>query len=309
VELIRLHQFAEKLDLLGYSPRSIEAYCYDVNRFFTWMKEHENIDTLDSVLPEHLTAYHAYLQYEKSTRKTYLNGITLHHRLFALKTFYKVMFKERLIKQDYAALITPPRQKRHLPRNVPGEKELASMLDNIKPVNPLEIRNRAILEVLYATGIRNMELRQLKIEDLNRSASTLFIRGKGSKDRIVPVGAWVMPYLMEYLESARPKLVRKKKTDLLLVTKTGRPIPSANLIYIIRTRAQAAGIQQRISPHALRHACATHMLKGGADIRYIQELLGHSELSTTQIYTHVDITTLKRAHQRFHPREHATDGE
>jgi integrase/recombinase XerD len=309
MEKIKLHQFAEKMELHGYSPRSIKAYTDDVRRFFTWMKDYENIDKLDDVLPEHLSAFHAYLQYEKSARGSYLSATTLHHRLFALKTFYRIMHKERLIKQDYAALITPPKQKRHLPRNVPGEKELASMLDNIKPVNTLEIRNRAILEVLYATGIRNMELCNLKVEDLNISERTLFINGKGAKDRIVPVGAWVMPYLMEYLEAARPKLIRKKKTDLIFVSKSGGPIPAANLIYIIQTRAKAAGVQQRMTPHALRHACATHMLRGGADIRYIQELLGHSELSTTQIYTHVDISTLKRAHQRFHPRERNRDGE
>jgi integrase/recombinase XerD len=307
MEKIRLHQFGEKMELHGYSPRSIKAYGDDVRRFFTWLKEHENIEKLDDVLPEHLSAFHAYLQYEKSTRGTYLGTTTIHHRLFALKTFYQIMYKERLIKHDYAALITPPKQKRHLPRNVPGEKELASMLDNIKPVNILEIRNRAILEVLYATGIRNMELCNLKLDDLNISERTLFIKGKGAKDRIVPLGSWVMPYLMEYLEAARPKLIKKKKTDLIFVSKSGRPIPAANLIYIISTRAQAAGVQQRVTPHALRHACATHMLKGGADIRFIQELLGHTELSTTQIYTHVDISTLKRAHQQCHPREKNID--
>jgi integrase/recombinase XerD len=307
MEEIKLHQFAEKLDLQTYSPRSIKTYCDDVERFFAWLSEHEGLQSLDEVNERQLSAYHAHLQYSKTAKGTYLATTTLHHMLYAVKLFYRFMHQERLIKHDYAHLITPPRQKRGLPKNVPGEQDIAAMLDSVKPTNLLDIRNRAILELLYATGIRNMELRLLTLEDLNLSERTLFIHGKGAKDRVVPLGSWVVPYLTEYLEAVRPKLLRSKKSDLLFVTKSGNEIPAENLCYIVRTRAKAAGITQRLNPHTMRHACATHMLRGGADIRYIQELLGHAELSTTQIYTHVDISMLKKAHKQFHPREKAGD--
>ena len=249
MEEIKLHQFAEKLDLQTYSPRSIKTYCDDVARFFTWLSEHGGLQSLDEVNERHLSAYHAHLQYGKTVKGTYLATTTLHHRLFAVKLFYRIMYQERLIRHDYAHLITPPRQKRRLPKNIPGERDISAMLDSVKPTTLLDIRNRAILELLYATGIRNMELRLLTLEDLNLPERTLFIHGKGEKDRVVPLGSWVVPYLTEYLEVVRPKLLRGKKSDLLFVTKSGNEIPAENLCYIVRTRAQAAGISQRLNPH------------------------------------------------------------
>jgi integrase/recombinase XerD len=160
------------------------------------------------------------------------------------------------------------------------------------------------LELLYATGVRAEELVTIATDDLSLSDKTLFVHGKGAKDRIVPVGSWVMPWLLEYLEAARPVLIRKRKqSPLLFVTKTGGPIPHNNLSYIIRMQTQKAGLSTHLTPHSFRHACATHLLKHGADIRYIQELLGHESLGTTQIYTKIDITQLQLAHGRFHPRQ------
>lgn len=309
MEEIKLHQFAEKLELLGYSPRTIHTYGDDVQRFFDWLSESEGVKSLEEVTPRHLSAWHAHLQYAKSKKGTYLSPTTLHHRLFALKTFYSVMYREKLAPHDYAHHITPPKMKRGLPRNVPGEKDMAALLDTIAPISLLTKRDRAMLELLYATGIRNMELRCLTLEDLNLAEATLFVHGKGAKDRVVPVGAWVMPYLMEYLEAARPRLIRRKPTNILFVTKTGRQIPAENLCYIVRKHARAAGVQTHMNPHTMRHACATHMLRGGADIRYIQELLGHAQLSTTQVYTHVDIKDLKKAHHQFHPRDRMPEGQ
>jgi integrase/recombinase XerD len=135
------------------------------------------------------------------------------------------------------------------------------------------------------------------------------VKGKGSKDRIVPVGDWVMPYLREYLEVARPKLVNPREPiDLLFLSKNGRMITNCNLNDLVRKYCKRAGIEKRITPHSFRHACATHLLKGGADIRYVQELLGHADLSSTQIYTHIDISFLKKAHSKYHPRERGNDG-
>ncbi|MDD5342921.1 MAG: tyrosine-type recombinase/integrase [Smithella sp.] len=183
---------------------------------------------------------------------------------------------------------------------------MAALLDAINPATVMGLRNRAMLELLYATGLRSAELLGLTVDNLNLSDKTLFIHGKGAKDRIVPVGSWVVPWLSEYLQTARPKLITKRSPcDLLFVSKTGRRIPHANLCYIVAKYAVNVALPMLPAPHAFRHACATHLLAHGADIRYIQELLGHACLGTTQIYTRVDITMLKQAHGKYHPREAA----
>jgi integrase/recombinase XerD len=219
------------------------------------------------------------------------------------------MFGEGLVQQDYGPLVVKPKKRRSLPRHVPTEKEMLALLEAIKPTEPLTIRDRALLELMYATGLRNEEVRSLTVDSVDLTERTLFVHGKGSKDRIVPIGDWVLPYLLEYLEAVRPKLINPREpTPCLFVTKTGRQITFGNLGDIIKRYAKKAALQTPITPHAFRHACATHLLKGGADIRYVQELLGHSDLSSTQIYTKVDISTLKEAHKRFHPRENIDNG-
>jgi integrase/recombinase XerD len=192
---------------------------------------------------------------------------------------------------------------------VPSEKEMAAILDAIEPADILTIRDRAMLELLYATGLRSEEVRTVTVDNLDRTERTLFVTGKGAKDRIVPVGDWVMPYLLEYLEVSRPKLITARDPlPLIFLTKNGRQINTPNLGDILRKYVKKSGVDMHITPHTIRHACGTHLLKGGADIRYVQELLGHSDLSSTQIYTKIDISFLKQAHKRFHPRERNPDG-
>jgi len=301
---IKLHQFREKLELLGYSKRVIKDYPEYVRLFFAWLEKEENIAAVADILPEHITGYHAYLQYTKLKDGNYLTTATIRTRLQTVKTFYTVMHQEKLIENDYAPLIIMPKRRRSLPKHVPSEKEMQTLLDSIRPTEPITIRDRAMLELLYATGIRNQELRELVVENLDLTEKTLFVHGKGAKDRIVPVGEWVVPYLREYLEAARPLLVNPRTpSDWLFLSKTGRIITNGNMGDLIRKYAERAGIASLITPHSFRHACATHLLKGGADIRYVQELLGHADLSATQIYTKIDISFLKKAHKRFHPRE------
>jgi integrase/recombinase XerD len=306
---IKLHQFAEKLELLGYSKRCVKDYPVDMRLFLRYCEEKENVTSIHDIKPEHLTAYHTHLQYTLFRQGRHLATATVIKRLNAVKQFYRIMFSEGLIVHDYAPLISLPKKKRSIPRNVPTEKEMKTLLEAIQPTDTLTIRDRAMFELLYATGLRSEELRTAAVENLDITERTLFITGKGSKDRIVPVGDWVMPYLLEYLEAARPKLVSPRDpTPLLFVSKNGRQITTANLGDLIKKYLRKAGLDLRITPHSFRHACATHLLKGGADIRYVQELLGHSDLSSTQIYTKIDITTLKEAHKRFHPRERLDNG-
>ena len=188
-----------------------------------------------------------------------------------------------------------------MPRNVPDKDKMKKIIEAAIPVTLLGVRNRAILELLYATGIRSEELRRLGLDDWDQSANTLFVTGKGSKDRIVPVGAWVAPYLHAYLTKSRPRLMRNA-SRLMFVSKTGAPIARANLAWLVRKYAAKAGVEH-VCVHTFRHACATHLVENGADIRYVQELLGHASLNTTQVYTRVTIDTLKQAHRQYHPRE------
>jgi site-specific recombinase XerD len=306
---IKLHQFAEKLELLGYSKRSIKDYPYDFKLFLRYLEEKENVSSLADVTPEHITAYHTHLQYAKFRKDRYLATGSVVKRLDAIRLFYKVMFSEKLIEQDYSHFITTPRKRRSLPRNVPTEKNMVALLETVKPGNPLAVRDRALLELMYATGIRSEEIRTVSVDNLDLTEKTLFVTGKGSKDRLVPVGDWVLPWLLEYLAASRPKLVnRRAPCELLFISKNGRQITAANLGDLIRKYTKKAGLDLNITPHSFRHACATHLLKGGADIRYVQELLGHADLSSTQIYTKIDISFLKLAHKKYHPRERLSDG-
>lgn len=309
MEEIFLHIFAEKLELLGYSKRAIADYPAYVRLFLRYCEERENLTSILDIRPEHITAYAAWLQYSKLKKGNYLTSTTIHCRLGILKTFYRMMYREGALPHDYAPLITIPKKRRSLPRNVPNEKEMKALLEYVAPVDPISKRDRCILELLYATGLRSEELRTITLDNLDLSGKTLFVHGKGAKDRIVPVGDWVMPYLREYLEAARPRLLNPgEPTDLLFISKNGKAITFGNLGDLIRKYAKAAGLEHKITPHTLRHACATHLLKGGADIRYVQELLGHSDLSSTQIYTQIDITFLKEAHRKYHPRERLEEG-
>jgi integrase/recombinase XerD len=304
MEEILLHQFAEKLELLGYSKRAIADYPACMRLFFRYCEEHENLTSILDVKPEHLTAYATWLQYNKRRKGNYLSSTTIHARLGILKTFYRIMYREGASPHDYAPLITIPKKRRSLPRNVPSEAEMKKLIESVQPVDTLSKRDRCILELLYATGLRSEELRTLTVENLDLTERTLFVTGKGSKDRLVPVGDWVMPYLLEYLETARPKLVNPREpSPLLFLSKNGRRITCANLGDLVKKYLRKAGLDLRITPHTIRHACATHFLKCGADIRYVQELLGHADLSSTQIYTKLDISFLKQAHKKYHPRE------
>jgi integrase/recombinase XerD len=307
---IKLHQFAEKLDLLGYSKRVQKDYPESVQLFFKYLQNNEGVKSVDEVTEAHVTAYHTYLQYNKLKKGSYLSSSAVRMRLGTVKTFFKVMRDEKLLEQDLAECIVLPKRNAPLPKHIPSESEMKALLDSINPRDPLTLRDRTILELLYATGIRNQEARSLTVDELNLSEKTLLIHGKGSKDRVVPIGDWVVPYVYEYLEVARPKLmnISSKPTQLVFLSKNGRMITKANLGDLIKKYAKRAGIKTHTTPHSLRHACATHLLKNGADIRYVQELLGHADLSSTQIYTKLDITFLKQAHRKYHPREKDENG-
>ena len=310
MEEIKLQQFAEKLELLGYSKRVIKDYPALLRLFFKYLEKEENIQALANITTEHITGYHCFLQYTKHRKDIYLSTNTIRSRLGAVKTFFTLMHEEGIIEKDLGKQVTVPKRKKDLPRHVPSEQDMKILLDSIETKNPITTRDKAMLELLYATGIRNEELRTCTIDNLDVQEKTLFITGKGSKDRVVPVGDWVLPYLMEYLAIARPRFLKQQSpTALLFISKNGRLLTEGNLCDLVHKYAIKAGLFYTITPHSFRHACGTHLLKAGADIRYVQELLGHADLSSTQIYTKLDLTFLKKAHTKFHPRQRDHDAE
>lgn len=298
-----LHRYAEQLELKGYGKRTVDEYPRIVGRCFNYFTDREGIQSIEEITPVHLREYHTYLQFTKRERTGKpLSTKTICCILGAIKVFYRIMSREKLIREDLSETIQLPVARRRIPRNIPGTAAVRTLIEAAEGTSPLGIRDRAILEFIYATGIRSEELRTITLADYDTVERQVFIRGKGRRERIVPVGGWVAPYVTDYLANSRPKLLRKKTSELLFVSRNGRKLNRNSLWYLVNRYAAKAGME-RITVHMFRHACATHLLRNGADIRIVQELLGHRSLASTQIYTRVDIHFLKEAHTKFHPRD------
>lgn len=225
--------------------------------------------------------------------------------LAALKGFFRYVKREGHTMHDPTDEIEYAAQAKRLPRAILTTKEIKKMLRQPDTQTVLGFRDRTMLEVLYSTGIRNKELRQLTIEDVNLEAGLIVIReGKGKKDRVVPVGKIAARYLETYINGIRPELIRSDPTTrTLFLSLVGCQMDPKTLSHMITKYAKRAGLKTRVTPHTFRHTCATHMIRNRANIRHVQELLGHNQLTTTQQYVRVTITDLQEAHRRHHPRE------
>jgi integrase/recombinase XerD len=222
-------------------------------------------------------------------------------RVSALRAFFRFLLAEKLIDQDPSRLLDLPKGGRKLPR-VLTMAEVERLLEAAAGGDPLALRNNAMLHMLYATGLRVSELVNLPVAALHLTRGYLRILGKGNKERLVPFGEEARERLEAYLHLGRSSLLQKRNSDLLFLTRKGKAMTRLRFWQIIRETALAAGIRTEISPHMLRHSFATHLLEHGADLRSVQLMLGHADIATTQIYTHVDSERLKSIHRRFHPR-------
>ena len=219
----------------------------------------------------------------------------------ALKRFYRYLLRENLIASDPTLNLDRPKLPRALPKTL-TETDVERLLNSADSDTALGLRDRAMLETLYATGLRVSELVGLKLTALNLNDGVLRVTGKGNKDRLVPLGEESVQWLRRYMAEARPPLLEKRLSDAVFVTARGEGMTRQAFWHLIKRRALAAGIIRPLSPHTLRHAFATHLLNHGADLRVVQMLLGHSDISTTQIYTHVARERLKQLHAQHHPR-------
>ena len=301
MDLLRT-RFVEAMTAWNWSRRTIVSYEQNVRYFCDWLEKETEIADLAQVNTETICAYQTALLAEEKKTGELLTVATQHHRLVALRGFFAYLWREGKLLVNPASQVSLPKMRRRLPQAVVTPKEALRLLDSIDTRTPIGLRDRAMLELLYATGMRNAELRGLTLADVGDA--TLTIRqGKGGKDRVVPMGPVAWAVLRDYLQQARPKIASRDGVTNIFLTKNGKPLDCFAVINAVRRAAKGARITKEIHPHSLRHACATHMLKGGADIRHIQKLLGHASLQTTQIYTQVDISDLKAVHRMYHPRE------
>ena len=291
----------------GGSPETLTNYRQKLRELFRYLAEERVpvIARVSDVTTEHLIGYRdSLLSREKKRGEGFLSVNSVWAHVGAIRRFFEFLASSDEILLDPARYLKGPRKPRHLPRDVPTIWQMRRLLTARKRRRfPHAVRDRAILEVLYGTGLRNSELCNLELSDYSAEKDVLFVRhGKGGKDRVVPVGQKAREALERYLWQKRAT-ARGRERARIFLTQYGTPITTEAVRDLVERAGKRAGLKQRVRPHSLRHACATHLLKGQADIRSIQALLGHASLSTTEIYTRVDTTDLKRVLRRCHPRE------
>jgi len=272
----------------GLSPNTVQAYRRDLTDHLRFLTTH-GIQALSAVEESHLLLYLGHL------RRLQAAPATVMRKLSAVRTFYRNLVREEAIPSDPTANLPAPRLLRRLP-GVLSVEETQSLIEQPDVTAPRGLRDKAMLELLYATGLRVSELVGLSRGDINFELGIVRCIGKGSKERIVPVGKPALEAVQAYLDS------RRDANPALFLGNKGRPLTRVAFWRIVRRYGRQAGIRTPISPHTLRHSFATHMLDGGADLRSIQEMLGHASIATTQIYTHVSVDRLREVYQAYHPR-------
>ncbi len=278
----------------NYSLNTLRAYASDTADFLNFLKS-ENLE-LEEI---NLNCVRGYLA---SLKERGFNPYSIARKLSSLKNFLFFLFEKGHLKVDLLPLLEGPKLPQRLPK-VLSLEEVERLLQAPDLSNPLGFRDRTMLEVLYATGLRVSELVGLKLENINLNLGLVRVLGKGEKERLVPLGEIALEYLNLYLQGIRPLWVTPKSRGFVFLNRRGGPLTRQRFWQILKEYARKIGLEiSKISPHILRHSFASHLLEGGADLRALQLMLGHSSLLTTQIYTHLDLKNLKRAYERFHPR-------
>lgn len=279
----------------GLTPHSLHAYEFDLTKYRSFLAG-SGIDSACAVNETHLS------EFLKTLSEKRLSPRSVARILSAVRGFHRFLVGEGIHDDDPTENIDAPKRSKYLP----GVLSLAEIELILKQPNPLEkfgLRDRAILEVLYATGVRVSELTNLKQSDLMFDSDLILVFGKGSKERLIPIGSSAVEWVKKYQSGERGKLVRSGKShDVLFLNFRGGKLSRAGIRDMIVKYARLAGIKKEVHPHTFRHSFATHLLEGGADLRAVQEMLGHADIATTQIYTHIDREYLKEVHRTFHPR-------
>jgi integrase/recombinase XerD len=297
----------------GQSDNTAKTYAALLGKFTSWAGKHGLTDWKQVDLKQLIT----FLQFERA-RTTFIgrpprnesakknpsrlmSGESVYLEIAALRAFYKFAENEKILPSNVAENLSLPRRWKRLPKALSND-EIKKLLTPELPETKENLCDQAILELAYASGLRLSELKNLRLEQLHLEAGFINVIGKGNKERVVPVGKTAVKALNRFIEIGRPKLVTPKSPANVFLTKRGTPFAAVTLWLHIKNRVRRAGIERNITPHMLRHSFATHLLEHGADLRVIQELLGHASIGTTEIYTHVTGSRLREIHKKFHPR-------
>jgi site-specific recombinase XerD len=300
--------YREHLTIGEYRPRTIADYLFELSFFRRHLSETTGIQDVDELTPALIHDYAAHL-YQRE-----LAAATIHHKLSVLNSFFGAAYEHNKLYLDLRKTVQRPRIGRKIPAGILTEQETkrvfeyiertAARTDIVTLQDAAELRDCAMVDLLYSSGMRRNELTALTLDDINSADGLVYIRqGKGGKDRVVPLGNATAATLQAYREKARPILCGRLSCDYLFVTRHAARVGEYTIRQSVIRVTRTAGIGRHVRVHHLRHSCATHLLNNGADIRYVQELLGHQSLSSTQVYTHVSIGKLKDTHRKHHPRE------
>ncbi len=278
----------------GLSKKTLDAYSRDIIRYRDFLSENKRNRFSEEDTP-------LILQHLILLRKSGLGARSRARHLVSIRGLYRFLVEEKILRHDPARLIDLPKVSLKLP-HVLSTQEIELLLKAPDTKKPLGIRDAAMLELLYAAGLRVSELVNVKLQDVNLEAGFVRIFGKGSKERIVPIGLYAKEKISLYLKTTRSIYLKQTSSPYLFVARAGKPMTRQGFWKLLRRYAMQTGLNKKITPHSFRHSFATHLLEGGADLRAVQIMLGHVDISTTQIYTHVNRDHLKKLHQKFHPR-------
>jgi len=278
----------------GLSNKTIESYSSDISRYLLFLKKNK-IKHLSDEDTSNILKYLIVL------RNTGLGARSRARHLVSLRGFYRFLVQEKVLSHDPARLVDLPKSSLKLP-SVLSVEDVERLLKTPVISKPIGARDAAMIELIYAAGLRVSELIFLKLYDVNLDACFVRVFGKGSKERVVPIGRYAKKKIDYYIKTARPQLLKNNTSHYLFVARAGKPMTRQGFWKILRQYVQQSGIGKKITPHTLRHSFASHLLEGGADLRSVQIMLGHVDISTTQIYTHVAREHLKKMHKKYHPR-------
>lgn len=289
----------------GQAEHTQRTYASLLNKFAAWAAK-QNLSDWKQVEFKHLMAFLQHereraLENEAENSPRRLSSESVYLEIAALRAFYRFAENEKLLPTNIAENLSMPRRWKRLPKAL-TDAEIKKLLEPEQPGTPQALCDQAILELAYASGLRLAELKNLRLEQLHLDAGFINVIGKGNKERVVPVGRTAASALNRFIDAGRPKLVTPRSPANVFLTRRGTPFASVTLWLRIKNRVRRAGISRNVTPHMLRHSFATHLLEHGADLRVIQELLGHANISTTEIYTHVSGNRLRDIHRQFHPR-------
>lgn len=299
-------EFSESLRIKNYADGSVQRYSYSIEDFCEFLRFNTEISHISQVDKQTILDYqkHLYQRPKKRQPDKKIHPATQAKNISCLNMFFKFLVKQNIILINPCQDIELPRQEKSLPKSILSKREINKLLSAPDTSTILGYRDRALLELLYSTGLRLNEARNLTIYDINFNAGLVRVnQGKGRQDRVVPLGRIAAEYIRGYIQNIRLNLAAGNSGSLLFLNRRGARISKSGINNIVKYYAQKAELKKHTTTHTLRHTCATLMLKGSADIRHIQEMLGHKSIESTQIYTKVLPLDLKRVHQRTHPRE------